>query len=198
MAKGVTVPSGWTRQPSPSSVVVYHRDQPSPYPGSRLSFVPTGTTVTSAGSDGLRHEHVEVSETGDGGALVFAMLGWPGWTATFDGRSVPVGRNAVGLLTVQLPPHSSGRLELAFLPPGLRVGLAAASVGLIGAVALGWFGRRRRDDEDDEGDEGDVGDESDAGDESGAVTADERPDDPDAAGQGPREEPEPAPPATRA
>ena len=144
MARGVTVPPGWTRQQSAPQVVVYQRDKPAPYPGSHLSFQPTGTTVTAARSDDVRHEHVDVSATGRGGSVVFAMLGWPGWTATFDGHSVPVGRNYAGLLTVTLPPNSSGHLELTFEPPGLRVGGAAALVGLVGAVALGWFGRRRR------------------------------------------------------
>ena len=148
MTHGVAVPDGWTQQQSDPRVVVYHRDDPLPWPGSRLSFVPTGTTVTGAGSDDVRHEHVDVSATGAGGQLVFAMLGWPGWTATFDGHSVPVGRNSVGLLTVKLPPNSSGRLELTFAPPGLRTGGAAAAVGLVGAVALGWFGRRRREDDE--------------------------------------------------
>ena len=144
MTRGVTVPPGWTRQQSTPQVVVYQRDRPAPYPGSHLSFLPTGTTVTGARSDDVRHEHVDVSATGEGGSVVFAMLGWPGWTATLDGHSVPVGRNYAGLLTVTLPPNSSGHLELTFEPPGLRVGGAAALVGLVGAVALGWFGRRRR------------------------------------------------------
>ena len=48
-----------------------------------------------------------------------------------------------------LPPSSSGRLELTFEPPGLRVGGAAALVGLVGAVALGWFGRRRRTNDEE-------------------------------------------------
>jgi hypothetical protein len=129
--------------------VVYRRDQPLPWPDSHLSFVPTGTTVTAARTDDVRHEVVDVSQTGQGGSLVFAMLGWPGWTATFDGHAVPVGRNAAGLLTVTLPPDSSGRLELTFEPPGLRVGGVAAVVGLLGAVALGWFGRRRRTDDEE-------------------------------------------------
>ncbi len=149
MTRGVTVPSGWTRQQSSPQVVVYQRDEPAPFAGSHLSFVPTGTTVTAARSDDVRHEHVDVSATGQGGSLVFAMLGWPGWTATYDGHSVPVGRNSVGLLTVTLPPNSSGRLELTFEPPGLHVGAAAALVGLVGAVALGWFGRRRRNDDEE-------------------------------------------------
>ena len=80
------------------------------------------------------------------------MLGWPGWTATFAGHSVPVGRDSAGLLTVQLPAQASGRLELSFEPPGLKVGVAAALLGLVGALALGWFGRRRRFDDDAEAD----------------------------------------------
>ena len=85
--------------------------------------MPTGTTVTSAASDGPRHEQVEVSETGEGGTLVFAMLGWPGWTATYDGKSVPVGRNAVGLLTVDAPAELL-RDPRAHLPPAWAQGRA--------------------------------------------------------------------------
>src|SRR3954463_7417895 len=118
MTHGVTVPSGWSRQQTSPQVVVYTRDKPAPWPGSHLSFVPTGTTVTAARSDDVRHEHVDVSATGQGGSLVFAMLGWPGWTATFDGQPVPIRRNSAGLLTVQLPADASGRLELTFEPPG--------------------------------------------------------------------------------
>jgi hypothetical protein len=144
LARGVSVPAGWTRVTDDPQVQVYRRTEPLPWPGSRLSFVPHGFTVTSAATDDARHEHVDLSATGQGGQAVFATLGWPGWRATFDGHEVPVGRNSAGLLTVTLPANASGRLELSFTPPGLVVGVAAALVGLIGAVALGWFGRRRR------------------------------------------------------
>jgi uncharacterized membrane protein YfhO len=72
------------------------------------------------------------------------MLGWPGWQATFDGHAVPASRDSAGLLTVTLPANASGRLQLTYTPPGLTVGVAAAGLGLLGALALGWFGRRRR------------------------------------------------------
>ena len=61
MTRGVTVPPGWTRQQSSPQVVVYQRDEPAPFAGSHLSFVPTGTTVSAARSDDVRHEHVDVS-----------------------------------------------------------------------------------------------------------------------------------------
>jgi hypothetical protein len=151
-------PAGWTQiSKQPGQVLVYRRDKPLPYAGSHLSFVPNGATVTAAATDDRRHEHVDLSATGNGGQVVFAMLGWPGWHATFDGHAVPVGRNSADLLAVTLPANGSGRLALTYTPPGLTAGLAAAALGFLGAVALGWFGRRRRPRlETDEPDEPDT------------------------------------------
>ncbi|MGA8249070.1 MAG: hypothetical protein WB797_19340, partial [Nocardioides sp.] len=124
MAGRVKVPAGWREVSSPPEVLVYQRTRPEPWPDSHLSFVPSGATVTAAASDDVRHEHVDLSATGSGGTAVFGMLGWPGWTATLAGHPVPVGRDSAGLLTVQLPANASGRLELSFEPPGLKVGVA--------------------------------------------------------------------------
>jgi hypothetical protein len=143
-AARVTPPSGWTQVTGNAQVQVYRRTQPLSWPGSHLSFVPNGVQVTAAATDDVRHEHVDLSATGNGGEVVLAMLGWPGWEATFDGHPVHVGRDSAGLLTVSLPANASGRLELTYLPPGLTAGLAAGGVGLLGALALGWFGRRRK------------------------------------------------------
>jgi hypothetical protein len=147
-AAHITPPSGWTQVTSNAQVQVYRRSQPLPWPGSHLSFVPNGVQVTAARSDDVRHEHVDLAATGNGGAVVFAMLGWPGWHATFDGRPVSVGRDSAGLLTVTLPANGSGRLELTYTPPGLTAGVAAGGLGLVGALALAWFARRRRVDAD--------------------------------------------------
>jgi hypothetical protein len=146
-AAGTTPPSGWTKVTDNSQVQVYRRTDPLPWPDSHLSFVPDGVQVTDAATDDIRHEHVDLSTTGNGGQAVFAELGWPGWHATFDGHPVEVGRDAVGLLTVTLPAGGSGRLELTYTPPGLTAGLGAAGLAVVGALALGWFGRRRRPDE---------------------------------------------------
>jgi len=124
-------------------------------------------------TDDIRHEHVDLSTTGNGGQAVFAMLGWPGWKATFAGHPAQVGRDSAGLLTVSLPPNASGRIELTYTPPGLAAGLAAAGLGLLGALALGWYGRRRKERTDDAPDEvadGDLEGDERAGDEE-PVTA---------------------------
>jgi hypothetical protein len=154
-AANLTPPSGWTAVTDNAQVQVYRRAQPLPWPDSHLSFVPHGVQVAAAAEDDVRHEHVDLTSTGNGGQAVFAMLGWPGWQATLDGHALKVGRDSAGLLTVTLPANSKGRLELTYTPPGLKAGLAAGGVALFGAIALGWFGRRRRerDDEPPEEDE---------------------------------------------
>jgi hypothetical protein len=159
-AAGVTPPSGWAPQETGAQVQIYERTQALPWPGSHLSFVPNGVKVAAAANDDARHERVDFSDTANGGQAVFAMLGWPGWSATLDGRPVTVGRGPAALLTVTLPPHSKGRLQLTFTPPGLAAGLGAAGVGLLGAVALGIVGRRRKDRGDaDDAVADDAGDE---------------------------------------
>ena len=132
---------------------MYRRTQPLPWPGSRLSFVPNGAKVTAADTVDIRHQRVDLSATGNGGQAVFAMLGWPGWHATFAGHDVHVGRDSAGLLTVTLPPDAAGRLELTYTPPGLTASLAAGGLGLLGALALGWFGRRRKERVDEVADD---------------------------------------------
>jgi hypothetical protein len=160
VAAHATPPSGWSQVTGNAHLQIYRRAQPLPWPASHLSFVPNGMKVTAAVSDDVRHEHVDLSSTGNGGQAVFGMLGWPGWHATFGGHPVKVGRDTAGLLVVTLPPGKSGRLELTYTPPGLTAGVAAAGLGLLCAIALGWFGRRRTvPDEEDSGSEEPTDDE---------------------------------------
>jgi hypothetical protein len=148
-AAGVTPPAGWTQVTDNAQVQVYRRAESLPWPDSHLSFVPNGVEVTAAVSDDVRHEHVDlVSRSGNGGQAVFAMLGWPGWQASLGGHALTVGRDSAGLLTVTLPPGAAGRLELTYTPPGLKAGLGAAALALLAAIALGWFGRRRRESDE--------------------------------------------------
>ena len=145
VAAKFTPPAGWTPVTDNAQVRIYRRAQPLPWPDSHLSFVPHGVQVAAAANDDVRHEHVDLTSTGNGGQVVFAMLGWPGWQATLDGHRLKVGRDSAGLLTVILPANSKGRLELTYTPPGLKVGLGAGGVAILGAIAIAVFGRRRRE-----------------------------------------------------
>ena len=152
MTVGVDTPEGWSVAEQTDSVVVLTRDEPLPWPDSRLSWAADGIQVESAETVAPLHEQVEIGDSGTGGQMIFAALGWPGWQAELDGRTVPVTRTKIGQLMVEVPAHSSGTLDVTFRPPGLTAGLAAAALGTLGALVLGlvdWRGRRRRRWDDD-------------------------------------------------
>ncbi|GAA4695872.1 hypothetical protein [Nocardioides conyzicola] len=152
MAIGVDIPEGWSIAEQNDAVLVLTRDQPLAWPDSRLSWAADGIDVTSADTEAPLHERVEIADSGDGGQLIFAALGWPGWQAELDGKPVPVTRTKIGMLMVKVPPGASGTLDVTFRPPGLTAGLGAAGIGTLGALVLGvvdW--RRRRRPQPDEG-----------------------------------------------
>ncbi len=147
MAGSLGPPPGWEAEVSPDGgpvVLTRTRTRALPWPGSRLSEVPEGVVVDEAATVGRTEERVRLSSTGGGGLAVFAAIGWPGYTATLDGRPLETGRDAAGLLTVLLPADGSGVLEVTFAPPGLATGLAGAGAGALGALALGLAHLRRR------------------------------------------------------
>lgn len=92
-----------------------------------------------------RHGHGSFVVTADRpSALVVSTLWLEGWSATVNGREVPVAR-ANGL--VLAVPLEAGRndVELSFTPPGLKAGAAITFVSLLGlfSVALVPAARRR-------------------------------------------------------
>jgi hypothetical protein len=141
LTAGVVLPDGWEEEVG-NEVVTIRRTTEQPWPESRLSWVPETVEVTDARTRDLT-ERVTVADTGSGGTAVFATLGWPGYSATFDGEPVEVGYGPTGLLTAELPPDSAGDLVVSYRQPGLTVGIVAALLGALGAVALGVLHRRR-------------------------------------------------------
>src|SRR6202044_3911608 len=54
--------------------------------------------------------------TAAGGTLVFRDIFWPGYVATLNGHRLPVTPLGGVLVSVTLPPHSSGVLQVAYAP----------------------------------------------------------------------------------
>ncbi|WP_228001994.1 hypothetical protein [Nocardia australiensis] len=93
----------------------------------------------------------------NGGQVVFARLGWPGYRATLDGRDIPFKVVAKTFVAVDVPAGTkNGDLELTWRPPGWKIGGLTALAGLIGVGVLQWLylRGRRPDDETPEGGDG--------------------------------------------
>ncbi len=137
-------PAGWSTAEDGDERVVYTRDEPQPYPGSRLSWASNGVKVTDAQSDGLYADEVKLSTGAGKQRLVFGALSWPGYSATLDGKDLDVTKNSAGLIVVEVPARSSGTLRLEYRTPGLVPGAALGLLALIGAGAADVVLRRRR------------------------------------------------------
>lgn len=142
----VTVPPGWRVAERDEVVTVLWRNQRLPWPDGRLSWASPGVRISADNSRGPTEERLRFTAQGPGPhILAFARLAWPGYEAQVNGQDVAVSQGPAGLLTVRLPAGTSeGELTLHWTPPGIRLGIASATVGLAGALALGVFALRGR------------------------------------------------------
>jgi hypothetical protein len=144
-------PQGWHAERRGHAWLLV-RKSPLKWPDSRLSWRSPDLRVQSArgtlDSERVRFTVEESMDRTDGDlpsrSVVFARLAWPGYTASVDGREVPIIAEPHGLLQVRLPAGvRAGTLELSFAPPGLHSGLALAGLALVGA-AVGSLLQLRR------------------------------------------------------
>ena len=140
-------PGGWqfVRDGDPLAWIL-ERTTPRPAQPGRVVTSP-GVMVTDAAPSSDTAESMTVSSA-SGGSVVFSRLLWPGYTATLDGRPVPVDSVQGVFVSIRLPAGThAARLGLSFRPPGttLGLGLAAMGVALVtGLLALDVISRRRR------------------------------------------------------
>ncbi|UZJ24545.1 hypothetical protein RHODO2019_15675 [Rhodococcus antarcticus] len=139
---GQDAPAGWQWQGGDSDSLVLVRA------GGLLSRA-DGRVVSAQGVEtSLASESDAVGsyrvQSGSGGAVVLSRLAWPGYTATIDGRPVPVTATGGIFVTVDVPAGTRGTLTVTFRPPGTTLGLAALVVGLVGIALLTVADVRRR------------------------------------------------------
>ena len=121
---------GWRSLGRGETVEKFERVVPLTLPGT-LAWHPQKVRVDAP--EPMRHqaESLSVLENAVGGRLIFARLFWPGYHASFNGKPLEVVAHRGFLVAVDLPPETTGRLDLWFRPPGLRLGFALAGLGLM-------------------------------------------------------------------
>jgi hypothetical protein len=147
-ARAAGAPPGWyfVNRPDPLAWILERTTARQVRPG-RVVASP-GVMVTQVAPSRDTAESMTVSST-SGGPVVFSRLLWPGYTATLDGRPVPVGSVRGVFVTVSVPAGTeAARLSLSFRPPGMTLGLVLAALGVALLVVLvilelGFWRRRR-------------------------------------------------------
>ena len=107
-------------------------------PGRRQAF--TAASVEADDADRLA-----VRVTTEAPGLLVVLDTWmPGWSATVDGRAVPVLRGDHAFRVVALPEPGRHRVVFRYRAPGLRAGATISLATLLGLVGLVAASRHRR------------------------------------------------------
>ncbi|RDI65675.1 hypothetical protein [Nocardia pseudobrasiliensis] len=108
----------------------------------------SGVTADSI-SESDTTSRVRVSSA-EGGRVVFARLGWPGYRVTLNGKPIDFTTVAKSFVAVNIPAGTDNAvLDVSWRPPGWKIGIASAIAGLLGLGIMQWLyirSRRRRDD----------------------------------------------------
>ena len=147
LAPAYGAPMGWQFAKNADGLSwILERTTPRPAQPGRVVASP-GVAVTDVAPSSDTAESMTVASP-SGGSVVFSRLLWPGYTATLDGRPVPVDSVKGVFVTVRLPAGThAARLVLSFRPPGTTLGLVLAAGGatlLTALVAFEVLSRRRR------------------------------------------------------
>ncbi|WP_377854721.1 hypothetical protein [Allokutzneria oryzae] len=126
-------PAGWSVRQTTDIVTVLHRDAKIDWPQGRLANAAPGVRVGDDLSTGFTGETMKYSGSG---RVTFAMLAWPGWSATVDGKPLEVRQGPAGLLQLDLPQSANGTVQLRYFPPGWSLGIPLLGFGVLVGVGF--------------------------------------------------------------
>ncbi|MEU6191440.1 hypothetical protein [Nocardia sp. NPDC047038] len=152
-APGRPAPEGWTWVEYPGHeryIAVLERvGGPISTTNGRVTATQKATATSISETDTTSRVRVSSAE---GGRVVFARLGWPGYRVTLNGKSLPITTVAKSFIAVDVPAGTQdAELVLTWRPPGWKIGIAAVVAGVLGIGVLQWlFVRSRRREEPEE------------------------------------------------
>ncbi|VFA95320.1 Predicted membrane protein [Nocardia farcinica] len=134
-------PDGWKWVDQPGHeryIAVLERiDGPVSTVNGRIAHTRNATATSIDETDTTSRVRVSAEQ---GGQVVFARLGWPGYRATLNGTPVPITTVAKSFVAVDLPPGTTdAELVLTWRPPGWKIGIAAMAAGLVGLGLMQWW-----------------------------------------------------------
>lgn len=120
-------------------VILLNAETPNaaPFGAVNSTIPPSAATVTALTATRMT---VQTDAAGPG-FLVLSEVWYPGWEAQVNGAPAPVLRVNGGLRAVPVP-AGSATVRLRFAPESWRLGLLAASFGVL--IAAGWIGQEIR------------------------------------------------------
>lgn len=133
--RGRLDPAEWTRVEG-RFTAAYQR-KASTLPG-LVSDVPDGVDVAAGSCELTALRECTRVEAAEGGAIRFARLWLPGYSATLDGEPLEVRRASEAFVSVRLPEGASGELVLHYASPRVKRLTALAAVVLVGLALLSW------------------------------------------------------------
>jgi hypothetical protein len=110
----------------------------------RFSFLDSAATkaLVIASSHPSDDRYVVSVKTPDAAVLTARITAFPGWHATANGRSVPIGRSTGDLLSVKVPSGTT-EITLYYRPQALDEGVILGVIALAGLVVAAISTRRK-------------------------------------------------------
>ena len=131
----------WNLEFSGNYTERYVRDLPNISLPGTVSWTSPNLTVIQAAIPQPLEEHLEIQrEKNSDAKVIFARLWWPGYTASFAGKEIPVTAHRGIFVTAILPTEpQSGILKLVYRPPYFLTSLILVGLGfLITLIGCFW------------------------------------------------------------
>ncbi len=130
--------AGFTRlQETPHSYLFQKKALNTTY----ISYVTPEIQYSVAPAENQKIDAIHISANPTGGSIIIAKLWWPGYTATLNGKTLPLTEYE-GLIHIEVPPHVTGTVICEYWPSSWRVALPISALGVLLLIILIMFSKK--------------------------------------------------------